>query len=90
MVAVTSLERRLEEELLEKRLLDEIVTPDVFTAAHTLRNRNSFTRADDATQKQLRRSPTPASSTGSACGSGAMFRDSSTENLLTVNSNDHR
>jgi len=29
-----------------KRLLDEIVTPDVFTAAHTLRNRNSFTRDD--------------------------------------------
>jgi restriction endonuclease S subunit len=28
------------------RLLDEIVTPDVFTAAHTLRNRNSFTRDD--------------------------------------------
>lgn len=27
-----------------QRLLDEIVTPDVFTAAHTLRNRNSFTR----------------------------------------------
>jgi type I restriction enzyme, R subunit len=30
------------------RLLDEIVTPDVFTAAHTLRNRNAFTR-DDST-----------------------------------------
>src|SRR6185437_742238 len=29
-----------------RRLLDEIVTPDVFTAAHTLRNRNSFTRDD--------------------------------------------
>jgi len=29
-----------------ERLLDEIVTPDVFTAAHTLRNRNSFTRDD--------------------------------------------
>ena len=29
-----------------QRLLDEIVTPDVFTAAHTLRNRNSFTRDD--------------------------------------------
>lgn len=29
-----------------KRLLEEIVTPDVFTAAHTLRNRNSFTRDD--------------------------------------------
>ena len=29
-----------------KRLLDEIVTPDVFTAAHTLRNRSSFTRDD--------------------------------------------
>lgn len=29
-----------------QRLLDEIVTPDVFTAAHTLRNRNSFTRED--------------------------------------------
>ena len=28
------------------RLLDEIVTPDVFTAAHTLRDRNSFTRDD--------------------------------------------
>jgi type I restriction enzyme R subunit len=28
------------------RLLDEIVTPDVFTAANTLRNRNSFTRDD--------------------------------------------
>jgi restriction endonuclease S subunit len=27
-----------------QRLLDEIVTPDVFTAAHTLRNRNSFSR----------------------------------------------
>ena len=31
-----------------KRLLEEIVTPDVFTAAHTLRNRNAFMR-DDAT-----------------------------------------
>jgi type I restriction enzyme R subunit len=29
-----------------KRLLDEIVTPDVFTAAQTLRNRNSFMRDD--------------------------------------------
>jgi type I restriction enzyme R subunit len=29
-----------------QRLLDEIITPDVFTAAHTLRNRNSFTRDD--------------------------------------------
>ncbi|MEO8498092.1 MAG: type I restriction endonuclease, partial [Planctomycetota bacterium] len=29
-----------------QRLLDEIVTPDVFTAAHTIRNRNSFTRDD--------------------------------------------
>ena len=29
-----------------QRLLDEIVTPDVFTAAHTLRSRNSFTRDD--------------------------------------------
>ncbi|ODT98748.1 MAG: DEAD/DEAH box helicase [Rhodospirillales bacterium SCN 65-16] len=28
------------------RLLDEIVTPDVFTAARTLRERNSFTRDD--------------------------------------------
>ena len=28
------------------RLLDEIVTPDVFTAAQTLRERNSFTRDD--------------------------------------------
>ena len=28
------------------RLLDEIVTPDVFTAAQTLRSRNSFTRED--------------------------------------------
>lgn len=28
------------------RFLDEVVTPDVFTAAHTLRNRNSFTRND--------------------------------------------
>ena len=29
-----------------QRLLDDIVTPDVFTAAHTLRNRNSFARDD--------------------------------------------
>lgn len=29
-----------------KRLLEDIVTPDVFTAAHTLRNRNAFTRDD--------------------------------------------
>lgn len=29
-----------------KRLLDDIVTPDVFTAAQTLRNRNAFTRDD--------------------------------------------
>src|SRR5262245_58306855 len=29
-----------------QRLLEEIVTPDIFTAAHTLRNRNSFTRDD--------------------------------------------
>jgi type I restriction enzyme, R subunit len=28
------------------RLIDEIVTPDVFTAARTLRERNSFTRDD--------------------------------------------
>jgi type I restriction enzyme R subunit len=29
-----------------QRLVDEIVTPDVFTAAQTLRNRNAFTRDD--------------------------------------------
>jgi hypothetical protein len=29
-----------------QRLLEEIITPDVFAAAHTLRNRNSFTRDD--------------------------------------------
>jgi type I restriction enzyme R subunit len=29
-----------------RRLLEEIVTPDVFTAAHMLRNRNAFTRDD--------------------------------------------
>src|SRR3546814_4816957 len=29
-----------------KRLLDDITTPDVFTAAHTLRHRNAFTRDD--------------------------------------------
>ena len=29
-----------------KRLLDDIVTPDVFTAAHTLRHRNAFIRDD--------------------------------------------
>ncbi len=29
-----------------QRLLDEIVSADVFTAAHTLRNRNAFTRDD--------------------------------------------
>jgi type I restriction enzyme R subunit len=29
-----------------QRLLDEIVTPDVYTAAHTLRHRNAFTRDD--------------------------------------------
>ena len=29
-----------------QRLLDEIVTPDVFTTANTLRNRNAFTRDD--------------------------------------------
>lgn len=29
-----------------QRLLDGIVTPDVFTAAHTLRHRNAFTRDD--------------------------------------------
>ncbi|MBS0556764.1 MAG: HsdR family type I site-specific deoxyribonuclease [Proteobacteria bacterium] len=29
-----------------QRLLEEIVTPDVFAAAHTLRNRNAFTRDD--------------------------------------------
>lgn len=29
-----------------QRLLDEIVSPDVFTAAQTLRNRNAFTRDD--------------------------------------------
>ena len=28
------------------RLLDEIITPDVFTAARTLREKNSFTRDD--------------------------------------------
>ena len=29
-----------------QRLLDEMVTPDLFTAAHTLRNRSSFIRDD--------------------------------------------
>lgn len=29
-----------------QRVLEEIVTPDVFTAAQTLRNRNAFTRDD--------------------------------------------
>ncbi len=29
-----------------QRLLDEIITPDVFTASRTLRERNSFTRDD--------------------------------------------
>src|SRR5215510_895039 len=29
-----------------QRLLDEIVSPDLFTTAHTLRNRNAFTRDD--------------------------------------------
>ncbi len=29
-----------------ERLLEEIITPDVFAAAHTLRERNSFTRDD--------------------------------------------
>ena len=29
-----------------KRLLEDIVTPDVFTAARTLRERNAFTRDD--------------------------------------------
>src|SRR5262245_56129821 len=29
-----------------QRLLEEIITPDVFTAAHTLRSRNAFTRDD--------------------------------------------
>ena len=29
-----------------QRLLEEVVTPDVFTAAQTLRNRNAFTRDD--------------------------------------------
>src|SRR3546814_17381352 len=29
-----------------KRLLDDITPPDVFTAAHTLRPRNAFTRDD--------------------------------------------
>jgi type I restriction enzyme, R subunit len=29
-----------------ERLLDDIVTPDVYAAAHTLRNRNAFTRDD--------------------------------------------
>ena len=43
------------------RLLDEIVTPDVFTAARTLRERSSLTRDDGtplalATLSRLRRS----------------------------------
>jgi len=53
----TSLERNFREKFEElnrvrltdtefHRLLDEIVTPDVFTAARTLRERNSFTRDD--------------------------------------------
>ena len=29
-----------------QRLLDELITPDVFTAARTLRERNAFTRDD--------------------------------------------
>src|SRR5574337_397563 len=54
-------ESTIEQELIEKfealnrvtltdaefqRLLEAIVTPDVFTAAHTLRHRNAFTRDD--------------------------------------------
>ena len=37
-----------------QRLLEEIVTPDVFTAAHTLRNRSSFT-SDSRTRSTPRR-----------------------------------
>ena len=35
------------------RLLDEIVTPDVFAASHTLRNRNAFTGLHRTTVMRL-------------------------------------
>ena len=35
-----------------QRLLDEIITPDVYTAARTLRGINSFTR-DDGTPRKI-------------------------------------
>jgi type I restriction enzyme R subunit len=42
-----TLERNFRQKFEElNRLLEEIITPDVFTAAHTLRNRNAFTRDD--------------------------------------------
>lgn len=37
------------------RLLEEIVTPDVFTAAKTLRQINAFTRDDDLVPEQTRK-----------------------------------
>lgn len=59
-----------------ERLLDEIITPDVFTASQTLRNRNSFTRDDGTPLNQTlasivdwRRS-TPAMSRSSNCAQG--------------------
>jgi hypothetical protein len=51
-----------------QRLLDEIVTPDVFTAAHTLRNRNAFTRDEYKVGFTVRCSRFVA-------GSRAMFSD---------------
>ena len=36
------------------RLLEEITTPDVFTAAQTLRTRNSFIRADEIGRAHVR------------------------------------
>jgi len=49
------------------RLLDEITTPDVFNAAHTLRNRNSFTR-DDGTPL------TTATTATMSCSSSTAYR----------------
>jgi len=58
-----------------QRLLDEIITPDVFTAARTLRERNAFTRDDGTplnfTLVNIKDWTTATTATMSSCSSTA-------------------
>ena len=51
-----------------QRLLDEIVTPDVFTAAHTLRNRNAFTREWEKREAEIQPFPIQGARVGREAG----------------------